>query len=133
MLSTLEIYLLIAVFGSVLFLSVFYVHRKKGTGGETFLVANRNVSTFQGALSIAASWIWAPAVFICSQKAYEQGIAGVFWFTAPNILCFFIFAPFAVKLRKAIPHGFSFPDYIYEKHKDKSLHLASLNNFWLRR
>ena len=126
MLNIQEGIILIISFGSLLLLSVLYVHKRQGTKTDAFLIASRNVSTFRGALSIAAAWIWAPAVFICCQKAYEQGIAGVFWFTVPNILCFFIFAPFAVRLRKYIPNGYSFPDYIYHRYNSKSLHIASL-------
>jgi urea-proton symporter len=126
MLTIQEALTLIVCYGSLLFLSVFYVHWKKGTHSATFLIADRNVSAFQGSLSIAASWIWAPAVFISSQKAYEHGIAGVFWFTVPNIVCFFIFAPFAVRLRKLIPNGYSFPDYIHFRYNNKLLHLTSL-------
>lgn len=29
-----------------------------------FNVANRNIGTWSGALSIAATWIWAPALFV---------------------------------------------------------------------
>lgn len=126
MLNVQEGVFLITGFGAVLLFCVWYVHKRKGTKTDAFLIANRNVSTIRGALSIAAAWIWAPAVFICCQKAYEQGIAGVFWFTAPNILCFFVFAPFAVRLRKYFPNGYSLPDFIYYRYKNKSLHLASL-------
>ncbi len=43
-------------------------------GAESFLVADRKVGTVRGAFSIAASWIWAPALFISSQT--EQNILG---------------------------------------------------------
>src|SRR5688572_16162286 len=117
MLNKFEGILLILGFGAFLLLLVWYAHKRKGTKSDAFLIAGRNVSTIRGAFSIAAAWIWAPAVFICCQKAYEQGVAGVFWFTAPNILCFFVFAPFAARLRKNMPDGFSFPDYIYHRYK----------------
>ncbi|MEO7879219.1 hypothetical protein [Mucilaginibacter sp.] len=37
-----------------------------------------------------------------------------------------MFAPFAVRLRKYIPNGYSFPDYIYYRYNSKALHIASL-------
>lgn len=82
---------------------------------DGFLVADRKVGVWRGALSIAVSWIWAPAIFICSMQSFTKGLAGIFWFTFPNILCFFIFMPIAVRLRKLMPNGYSFPDYIAEK------------------
>lgn len=85
---------------------------------EEHLVADRRVGTWSGAFSIAVTWIWAPAVFICSLKSYQQGLAGIFWFTFPNILCFFTFAPLAIRLRKLLPIGYSMPDFIALRYKD---------------
>src|SRR5512141_2315677 len=74
---------------------------------EGHLVAHREVSLLPGAFSIAVTWIWAPAVFIASQKSFEQGLAGIFWFTVPNVLTFFTFAPLALRLRRLMPTGYS--------------------------
>lgn len=82
---------------------------------DDHLLAGRNVATLPGAFSIAVSWIWAPAVFVCSQKSYQQGLAGIFWFTVPNILCFFTFAPLALRLRRLMPYGYSMPDFIWKR------------------
>ncbi|NDE90765.1 MAG: hypothetical protein EB059_06455 [Alphaproteobacteria bacterium] len=91
---------------------------------DDHLVAGRNVGTWMGAFSIAVSWIWAPAVFICSQKAYQQGLAGIFWFTIPNILCFFTFAPLALRLRRLMPQGYSMPNFIWHRFGgNKHVHL----------
>lgn len=86
---------------------------------DDHLLAGRNVGTLFGAFSIAVSWIWAPAVFVCSQKAYQQGLAGIFWFTVPNILCFFTFAPIALRLRRLMPQGYSLPDFISQRFPGK--------------
>ena len=91
---------------------------------DDHLVAGRKVGTLLGAFSIAVSWIWAPAVFICSQKSYQQGMAGIFWFTLPNIVCFFTFAPVALRIRKLMPEGYSLPDFIWRRYKgDRRAHL----------
>ena len=81
-----------------------------------FLLASREIGVLPGALSIAASWIWAPALFIASQKAYEQGVAGVFWFTVPNVLALLLFAPLALKIRKVLPKGYTLPQFMRERH-----------------
>jgi Na+/proline symporter len=85
---------------------------KASRNKETFLAADRNISMFTGALSIAGSWVWAPALFIAAQKAYEQGITGVFWFLLMNVLCLVIFAPFAKKMRDKMPKGFTLSEYM---------------------
>lgn len=80
--------------------------------GAGFLVAWRNVPWPLAAPSIAASWIWAPALFVSIQKSYELGLPGIFWFTAPNIAAVMIFAFLAPKIRDTIPGGYTLPDWI---------------------
>lgn len=110
---------------------VYVLGRKHKPTKSSFLVAGRNVSWLRGAFSIAVSWIWAPAIFIVGLQAYTQGIAGTFWFIAPNILCFFIFAPLAVRLRKLIPDGYTMPQYILQRFEgDKKAHFAFLVVFF---
>jgi urea-proton symporter len=93
-----------------------------------FLVAERSLGVWEAALSIAATWIWAPALFIAAQKAYTHGIAGVFWFTVPNVLCLIIFAFFAQKLRNRLPQGFTLSDYILKRYSPRvhNLYLLEL-------
>lgn len=93
---------------------------------EGFLVAGRNVSALPAGLSIAATWIWAPALFIAAQQAYMNGVAGVFWFTVPNVLCLVIFGFFADRLRRQVPSGFTFSGYMRSVygHRVQSLYLV---------
>ena len=42
---------------------------------ERFCVGNRNTGWFISALSIAATWIWAPALFTSTENAYTKGFA----------------------------------------------------------
>ncbi len=103
--------LLFLAFGCFMLMLV-WMNNKREHRLDAFLAADRNVSVFRAALSIAVTWVWAPALFICSMQAYNNGLPGAFWFTAPNILCFFLFAPLALKLRKAFPDGYTLPEYI---------------------
>jgi SSS family transporter len=121
-----ETLILTAGYIAFMLLVTFISKQKKETAGD-FLVMNRQLGTFRGAFSIAASWIWAPAVFICSQKSFEQGLPGIFWFTAPNILCFFVFVPIALRVRQLLPEGYSMPDYLYTRFgNDAKVHISSL-------
>ncbi|MBU2547084.1 MAG: hypothetical protein KKB20_01615 [Proteobacteria bacterium] len=79
---------------------------------EQFLVAGRALGVWESAFSIAATWIWAPALFLAAQKAYTQGLAGVFWFTVPNVACLILFAPFARKIREMVPEGYTLSAYM---------------------
>ncbi len=127
MLSTSQGLVLIISYAILMTVIVWFLNRNKQQTADDFLVANRQLGTWRGAFSIAVSWIWAPAIFICSLQAYTQGLPGIFWFTFPNILCFFVFAPLAVRLRRLLPEGYSLPDFMRLRFKnDKRVHLSSL-------
>ncbi len=107
-------YLLIAVFGLVMLAVTWFVSRSRRWRhtGAGFLLAGRDVKWYLGAPSISASWIWAPALFVSVQKAYEFGLPGIFWFTAPNILALIIFAFLGPRIRSRFPGGYTFPGWI---------------------
>ncbi len=130
LLTPIEGFLLLALFG-VFLCSVVWVSSSRARSAEGFLAAERKVSVFQGSLSIAAAWVWAPAVFICSQQAYQAGLPGIFWFTLPNVLCFFLYAPLAIRMRKRLPKGYTLPDFIAARFPDSRLpHIAFLLTFF---
>lgn len=93
---------------------------------ESFHVADRRLGLIQSAMSIAATWIWAPALFTSAEKAYSNGVPGLFWFLVPNILCLVIFAPFGKKIRAQMPHGITLSGYMAEKYHSKAVHGAYL-------
>ena len=124
-------YLLLFVFGLAMIIITAWgsrAERWKTLSG--FLVANRNVPWFLGALSIAVSWIWAPALFVSTQQAYQQGIPGIFWFTFPNILCLFIMAPLARRIRENLPTGYTQPEWIRHRFDEKTHKMYLIPFFW---
>lgn len=107
---------LLAGFSIGMIVLVVVLNRRKGVQTkERFLAADRNLHWFNAAMSTAVTWVWAPAVFIASLQAYTKGLPGAFWFIAPNILCFFLFAPLAIRLRKLMPEGFTLPEFIMRR------------------
>ncbi len=101
-------------------------HRQQDTA--EFLLSGRNVGTWLGATSIAAAWIWAPALFVAAQKAYEQGLPGLFWFLFPNVLALIVFAPLSLRIRRVLPKGYTFPQFIRLRH-GKGVHRLYLIQF----
>lgn len=80
-----------------------FTNKSKNT--ESFHVADRKIGTTIGAMSIAATWIWAPSLFVSAEKAYTSGVPGIFWFLVPNVICLVIFIPFAKRIREQYPDG----------------------------
>lgn len=92
------------------------------TKKENFLVANRSIGLWTAGLSIAATWIWAPALFVAAQQAYVNGFWGLFWFTVPNILALVFFGGFALTLRQRVPDGFTLSGYMRDRYSKRTQH-----------
>lgn len=94
---------------------------KKETNSEEFHVANRNMGTISSGMSIAATWIWAPALLVSAEQAYINGMPGLFWFLVPNVICLLIFIPFAKRIRAQMPQGITLSGYMGDKYKSKKV------------
>lgn len=118
---------LLIVFFALMVVATIYVGRQRGK--EAFLVADRDIGWIKGGTSVAASWIWAPALFLAAQKSYLEGWVGLFWFVVPNILCLIIFSEFAHRLRDRMPMGYTLSGYM--RHKFNSARLQGVYAFEL--
>lgn len=124
-------YLLLLAFGIFMLAATYlFAWWKKCNSVENFLVAERRVNWFLGGSSIAASWIWAPAVFVSTLFAYQHGLAGLFWFTVPNMAALAIFALLAPRIRKKMPFGYTLPQWILHKFHDEKVHKLYLYPFF---
>jgi Na+/proline symporter len=92
---------------------------KKQQDTEYYTVGDRKNGTIQSALSIAATWIWAPALFVGSTQAYNNGWVGLFWFLVPNIATLFFIIPFAKRLRERYPDGFTLSGFMGSRYNSK--------------
>lgn len=112
--------LVLLIYAAVMLLStVLLTQREKSVIG--FCVGNRNIGWIVSAFSIAATWIWAPALFTSTETAYTKGFAGLFWFLVPNVLCLVLFIPFAKRVRKEMPAGITLSGYMYSKYKSEGV------------
>lgn len=130
-LENFEGWALIAGYFAAMLVLVFYLRKREKTK-EEFLVANRSMPWLLTAFSMAATWVWAPSMFVASEKAYTQGVAGVFWFVVPNVLTLVLFAFFANKMRRLRPDGWTFSDYIREKYSTRCHSLYLIESFGLQ-
>ncbi len=120
-------YWFLAGFGAIMILITYLFARwKRWNTHEGFLLANRKLGWKLGGVSIAASWIWAPALFLSSQFAYEMGLPGIFWFTFPNILALAVFYFLGPRIRQLLPEGYTLPQYIQYRLKSSRVHKAYL-------
>ena len=113
--------LIILLVYMLVMLGVTLLMTKRENNIERFCVGDRNTSWMMSALSIAATWIWAPALFVSAGNAYTNGFAGLFWFLVPNVLCLVLFIPFAKKIREEMPEGITLSGYMYGKYHSKAV------------
>ena len=97
------VFVLLAYAALMLLSTMLFTKKESSVAG--FCTGGRNIGWVMSALSIAATWIWAPALFTSAEAAYTKGFAGLFWFLAPNVLCLILFIPFAKKIRREMPEG----------------------------
>jgi len=106
----------LAIYGLLMITLALIAKGKRKQDRKEFLLAGRNVGLTFGAMSAAVSWVWAPALFVGSQKAYSQGIAGLFSFTFPNFFALILFSFIALKARKVFPEGFTLPQLMRQRY-----------------
>ncbi|MDD3287465.1 MAG: hypothetical protein PHX43_00465 [Alphaproteobacteria bacterium] len=100
---------------ALIMVGVTYFVRGYGRNKVSFLLAGRDVGCVESGISIAATWIWAPALFVGAQKAYTEGWIGVFWFIVPNVLSLALFSWFAGAVREKLPNGFTFSEFVRDR------------------
>lgn len=117
--STESIFLLVgfvAVFGFLANVISWATTRNFDFSKAQYLLAGRKLGYWESSFSIAATWIWAPALFVSAFQAYTNGWVGLFWFLVPNVLCLLLFALFADKIRTQFPEGYTLSEYMGIKH-----------------
>jgi Na+/proline symporter len=108
-------WIILSLYACVVFSLTLYFVRGYAENKSSFLVARREIGGFSGAMSVASAWAWAPAMFISAQMAYQNGIAGLFWFSLGNFFTLIIFSFFIKKIRNQQPEGFTLAGYVREK------------------
>ncbi|MBI4119313.1 MAG: hypothetical protein HY456_00515 [Parcubacteria group bacterium] len=128
MFGTVQGYIFLAIFWLAALGAIGLAFRRKTTP-ETFLVSERTVGFFLGAVTVAVSWVWAIALFVSSQKAYEQGIPGLFWFTLPNAGALILFSFLAARMRKIFDRGYTLPEFMGKRFNRRMELLYSFSIF----
>ncbi len=106
-------YTVIGVFCLVSFVLAAVFAKKRNSSTDNFLFAERNLGWKKASPSIAASWLWAVALFVSVELAYTYGIAGVFWFVIPNVLALLSFVILGPRIRTQISNGSTLPNFMY--------------------
>lgn len=131
LLSTSTGWLFLVTFGiTMVLLTVYFARGISISTKESFLLANREVRWWVGGPSIAASWIWAGALFVSIQMSYQKGSAGLFWFLFPNVIALAIYVLLGPRIRKRFPNGYTLPQWIRYRLGSERVHRLYLVPFF---
>ena len=112
-------YLLMFGLGAFMLLIALAVRKSLVRSTHDYIIADRKIGLGFGVGSVIAVWTWAMAVMMSSGQAYSWGLSGLFWFTIPNGIAVMAMVPFAVKLRKVVPNGYTITDFIRSRFQNR--------------
>lgn len=104
--------------GAFMFVVAFTV-RSMVKNTHDFVIADRRIGFGFGVGSVIAVWTWSMAVMMSSAQAYTFGVSGLIWFVVPNGLAVMVMVPFALKLRRQMPAGYTIVEFIRERFQNK--------------
>ncbi|MGE2833035.1 sodium:solute symporter family protein [Mycobacterium sp. SMC-4] len=104
--------------GAFMFVVAFTV-RSMVKNTHDFVIADRRIGFGFGVGSVIAVWTWSMAVMMSSAQAFTFGTSGLLWFVVPNGLAVMVMVPFALRLRRQMPAGYTIVEFIRERFQNK--------------
>lgn len=125
--TVVEMSSVLAVYAIIMVSLTWWLSKK--TGVEDFIVANRNAHYGWAASTMSATWIWGASIFAAATAGYKYGISGAFHYAFWGGLGLVFFYPWAQRIRRIVPHGHTFPEFIRHRHGRMSQSLIGFENY----
>src|ERR1700716_2573821 len=104
---------LVLMVGLGLFMLIIaFAVRRMARSTHDFVIAGRRIGLGFGVGSVIAVWTWSMAVMMSSAQAYTWGTSGLLWFIVPNGLAVVAMVPFALRLRRPMPRGYTIVEFV---------------------
>lgn len=110
--STIELLVMVIGYFGLMMLITWHIKPKDV---NEYIAANPH-KHYINSMSVAASWIWAPALLVSTKVGFLYGTAGLLWFLVPNVVCLLLFAWFAKTIRPTYPRGVTFSGYMTRRY-----------------
>lgn len=105
------------MFGLVFLAIAFFVARRSpATDIDEFIVAGRRLPFGLVSASVLVSWLWTTSLLGAAEAGYLYGIGGGFAFAFGSAIPFFVFIPVAVRMRRIMPHGTTFLEFVKQRY-----------------
>ena len=90
---------------------IYLQNARRAVTRDSFLVAEWKLPLSIGAITVAATWVQAPALLFSGQQAYASVIHfASFWI--PNVAALVVAALLVVKIRERLPKGYTVPQFM---------------------
>lgn len=102
----------VLIFNAIFLISIGYLARKKQVkNSDDYLAAGRRVKWPMISGSIVITWAYGGTLLAAAEGVYYYGWPGV-WIYALSGLSLALAAPFFVRVKRALPHGTTFTEYV---------------------
>lgn len=115
---------LFVAFGLIFLTIAILVSRRAPQGDvDDFVVAGRRLPFGVISASVMVSWLWTTSLLGAAEAGYLFGVGGGFAFALGSAIPFFIFIPIALRLRRIMPEGTTFLEFIKQRYGRTVHHL----------
>lgn len=126
MVSSAAGYGLMVLWGVVMVGFAYYIYRRQQvTDTLEFVTAGGRAELGLATASFAVTWMWAGDILGVPEYVGFVGVASIWMYAAPAVLSAFVVVPFAVKMRRIFPQGYTYSEYFIERF-DKRAHLVTV-------
>ncbi|ELY94363.1 Na+/solute symporter [Natrialba chahannaoensis JCM 10990] len=94
----------------------YYIYRQQGVDDTSeFVTAGGRAQLGLATASFAVTWMWAGDVVGVPEYVGFVGIAGTWMYAAPAVLSGLLVIPFALRMRRLFPQGYTYSEYFIER------------------
>ena len=104
-------FITIASLGALMLGISLYSRAKLVKNTHDFVIAGRKLGFGLGVAGLVSVWTWVVGILMPAAVTYSFGLSGLWWFTVPNGLAVVAVVPFARKLKRLMPHGYTISEF----------------------
>jgi len=107
--------------GLLMLTIAYYAKWKLVKNTHDFVIAGRKLGLGFGIAGLLSVWTWVIGILLPMGVTFQYGLSGLFWFTVPNGAAVMAVIPFAKKLRRLMPHGYTISEFISARYAGAKL------------
>ncbi|MGC3989060.1 MAG: hypothetical protein QM796_05125 [Chthoniobacteraceae bacterium] len=104
-------FITIASLGALMLGISLYSRARLVRNTHDFVIAGRKLGFGLGVAGLVSVWTWVVGILMPAAVTYSFGLSGLWWFTVPNGLAVVAVVPFARKLKRLMPHGYTISEF----------------------